>query len=839
MKKRFLYPALCLQLLLAAVVVRAQPGWVNDPAPYQYSMTMVAQIQVDDVPNHQLNNHLGAFRQGQIRGYSTPVGFNGEAYYFLSFFSNTYKGDTLYFRAFLGADQKVYESVDTVVFQHHLALGTASEPVQIHLYLGNRPLIFSLPNIEYLATGCVDVADVEATDNQNTEGNGLTYIIVGGADAARFEIEPQTGVLSWLNFLPHPGLPEDANGDNRYEVEVRVTDASDLYDVQHITVTVLPASVPPTQLVCPVSQTLSTSADGTGDCGTTADQTSLSLSNICAESSLIYEMSGATSGSGTGQVPTNQVFAVGQTTIYYFLNGQECVFTIQVQDDEPPTIACPANQSVSPTIFNPCSAVVSGIDAIFGDNCPNAGVGYVLSGATTGSGLGQASGQTFQLGSTLVTYTVADGADLGATCSFTVTVSECNTEFSGTIYWEHDGVNGVQNATVNLTGSAADSDITDGDGDYLIPLPNYLVGNFTLKPTKNINKLNGVTTADVTAIQQHVANTTLLPAPFKRIAADVNKSNSITSLDATLLNQALLGNPSALSQITSWRFVPASYTFPNPGVPWGFPEQIDLTDVGGSISGQDFFGIKLGDVVATWANPANFGPDEPLVFRLEDKVLESGGDVVAEFRADQSNDLNSFQFALHFHPEQLQLVEIEPLTGLPVSVEHFGTYNLAEGEIRVAWAQAASVLLNEAAPVFRLRFKALESGARLSEVLQLNEEVLPAHVYNSAYEESGVELQYWTTTSTNYGADTPVLLLENRPNPFNDVTVLRFMLPEACEAELRVSDATGKLLFSQKKYYAAGRQEETLPLNGATGVLFAELVTEKGSVVRKMLAVQN
>ena len=103
MKKQFLYPALCLQLLLTAVVVCAQPGWVNDPAPYQYSMTMVAQIQVDGVPNHQLNNHLGAFRQGQIRGYGTPVEFNGEAYYFLSFFSNTYKGDTLYFRAFLGA----------------------------------------------------------------------------------------------------------------------------------------------------------------------------------------------------------------------------------------------------------------------------------------------------------------------------------------------------------------------------------------------------------------------------------------------------------------------------------------------------------------------------------------------------------------------------------------------------------------------------------------------------------------------------------------------------------------------------------------------------------------
>jgi len=62
---------------------------------------------------------------------------------------------------------------------------------------------------------------------------------------------------------------------------------------------------------------------------------------------------------------------------------------------------------------------------------------------------------------------------------------------------------------------------------------------------------------------------------------------------------------------------------------------------------------------------------------------------------------------------------------------------------------------------------------------------------------------------------------------------------QAGEAELRVSNAAGRLLFSQKKTYPAGRQQETLRLEGVSGVLFAELVTERGSVARKMLAVRN
>lgn len=116
---------------------------------------------------------------------------------------------------------------------------------------------------------------------------------------------------------------------------------------------------------------------------------------------------------------------------------------------------------------------------------------------------------------------------------------------------------------------------------------------------------------------------------------------------------------------------------------------------------------------------------------------------------------------------------------------------------------------------------------------------MPGYVYNSKYAESGVELRYSATTGTEPGLNVPVLTLENQPNPFVEVTTLRFMLPEAGEAELRISDTAGRLLFSQKKYYAAGRQQETLHLEGTSGVLFAELLTEQGNIARKMLAVKN
>ncbi|MCC6461621.1 MAG: HYR domain-containing protein [Saprospiraceae bacterium] len=523
-------------------------------------------------------------------------------------------------------------------------------------------------------------------------------------------------------------------------------------------------------------------------------------------------------------------------------NSESCSFTVTLLDATPPAVSCPANQALSPTETAPCSALAAGIQASPNDNCGIAGLSYTLSGATSGSGSGQAEGIWFAAGLTTVTYTATDGAGLTTACVFTVTVGACsnNTVFSGTIRWEQDGTSGVQNAAVGLSGATTGTDMSDTDGGYLIAIP-YLSGNFSLKPIKNTNKLNGVSSADAQAIQQHLANSNLLPAPFKRIAADVNKSNSISTLDVTLINQALLGNPAALNQITSWRFVPAAYVFPNPNIPWGFPENISLTGVSGSVTGQDFKGIKLGDVVSTWANPANFGGSgaSGLVFGVQDQVLEAGSELVAEFQAGPLEDLNSFQFALDFDAEQLQLLNIETLGGLPLSMENFGTYQVEHGEIRVVWAQAKPLHLHEAAPAFRLHFQALASGARLSEVLQLNEDAIPARVYNSAFAESGVALHFTSLTNTQQDVSEAIVQLDNRPNPFTGVTTLQFLLPQAGEAELRVHDAAGRLVFSHKKYYAAGQHQETLRLDAASGMLMAELRTPFGAVRRKMIAVQN
>lgn len=85
-----------------------------------------------------------------------------------------------------------------------------------------------------LAENGLAVTSVTASDPDI--GDSRTYSLAGGADAARFSINAATGALRFVT-APNFEAPTDQNGDNIYDVIVRVTDGT-LTDTQAISVTV-------------------------------------------------------------------------------------------------------------------------------------------------------------------------------------------------------------------------------------------------------------------------------------------------------------------------------------------------------------------------------------------------------------------------------------------------------------------------------------------------------------------------------------------------------------------------------------------------------------------------
>jgi hypothetical protein len=407
-------------------------------------------------------------------------------------------------------------------------------------------------------------------------------------------------------------------------------------------------------------------------------------------------------------------------------------------------------------------------------------------------------------------------------------------DIDGTIIWKTDNMSGVNLADVGITGDVMGTDVTDVNGDYSISIcPG---GDMDITPIKNINFYNGVQVNDALAIQLHLTGSMPISDPYVMVAADVDHSDYISTFDALMLKQGLLGNPLVSSFFDlSWRFVPQTHTMMMP--PWGFPEKIALTGVASNVPANDFFGMKIGDVVGTFANPGNLiASMEDLTFRVQDRMLEAGAHYTVAFTADELENLAAWQFALRFDPSVLQFDSLTVAAGQPFSAEDFGLFEIEDGVIRSVWTNPEGIDLSEAAEIFYLHFTGLASGDLLSETLDLDPTVLAPQVYDPMLMQADLSLSYAPASGTQT-AMAELLGLTNNPNPFESSTSAVFYLPQACDAQLRVSDVAGRELLRISKTWSAGQHVETLNLGEitASGVLNLELITPYGIITRKMV----
>ncbi|MEL6864502.1 MAG: HYR domain-containing protein, partial [Bacteroidota bacterium] len=174
-------------------------------------------------------------------------------------------------------------------------------------------------------------------------------------------------------------------------------------------------SIPFDLIDCPADITLSVPQ---GQCQVEVNGIApILLTNSANIQSIIYQLSGVNSGSGSDDA-SGLTFNLGMTRIRYTataVNGQidECSFTVTVIDDEAPAWTnCPTDmQLVLP--MGQCEMVVNWVIPSASDNCTLANTNASL---TPGTVLG--------VGTTIVSYTAFDNSGNSAQCSFSIQISD-------------------------------------------------------------------------------------------------------------------------------------------------------------------------------------------------------------------------------------------------------------------------------------------------------------------------------------------------------------------------------------------------------------------------------
>jgi hypothetical protein len=370
---------------------------------------------------------------------------------------------------------------------------------------------------------------------------------------------------------------------------------------------------------------------------------------------------------------------------------------------------------------------------------------------------------------------------------------------------ETEDIQNVEKVMVEMmdqSGGVVSSYLTNQSGSYHFSNP---LVDFILKPSRNDNHKNGVSTLDLVDIQKHLLGLKLLDSPYKLIAADANNSKSVSVVDLVEIRKLILGHYLEFPNNTSWRFVDAEFDFNDPMHPWPFNETIRLQS--GMTMNEDFVAIKVGDVNSTVrANLTQVqtrGARQVLNLMIDDRDVTAGEDVTIAVNAANFTEVLGYQFTLATNSLSYQGVE-------PGAIDMRPDYIAVHDEaITTSWGSAHPVSVNSTEVLFTLTFRALKDG-KLSEMLKIGSQITEAE----AYTEQGDVVEI-LDVALNFGSvatehSLEYALYQNEPNPFASQTLIGFDLPEALYATLTVFDLHGRVIHRIEGDFVQGFNQVTL-----------------------------
>ena len=373
------------------------------------------------------------------------------------------------------------------------------------------------------------------------------------------------------------------------------------------------------------------------------------------------------------------------------------------------------------------------------------------------------------------------------------------------------------------------------EGDYMFQdVPFY--NGYMLKPGKEDDALNGVSTLDIVLIQKHILGTKKLDSPYKMIAADVNKSNSISSIDLIEIRRLILGLQSDWSSVESWVFVPGDHDFADAENPWTFPETSIHNGLYLSEDDVNFYGIKMGDVTGNAVvnlTSENVESRSSSVFSIETSNFEfgAGGELRVPFRAVENSLIDGLQFTVEFDASVLKYNGYE--SGVfALGDVNVGLQKVQDGIITVSYDDIKGINVKGGSALFSLNFASKTAG-EVEDVISINSAITSAE----AYDTNGNIKEIILLSSEMIAQGDSFELFQNQPNPFNNSTEIGFFLPEAGKATLEVMSADGKVIYKSSDNYEKGMNR--VNLDGSSlenkGVLLYRLEFNGYSATKKMI----
>ena len=358
--------------------------------------------------------------------------------------------------------------------------------------------------------------------------------------------------------------------------------------------------------------------------------------------------------------------------------------------------------------------------------------------------------------------------------------------------------------------------------------------DYKLTASKEDSYMNGVSTLDLVLIQQHILGITQLDSPYKVIAADANADQKVSGTDLVELRKLILGIDNELSNVDSWVFVDKAQTFNSTNIPWPYMDQIEISNLSKDMYGEDFVGVKVGDVngnaAANSAMSTEVRSSGTLKLNIADAQLSANEIVEVKVTADNFSEVYGYQFTMNH--AGLSIVGVAS-GALDVSMDNIG---VNDNMLTMSWNNTEGVSTSDV--LFTLEFRANED-VQLANSISLNDRITLVEAYTGReLAINDIELNFTNESPTIETAE--YRLLQNTPNPFNANTNISFVLPANASATLSIFDVTGKLVSTVNGDYTKGLNTINLTKSdiGAAGVLYYQIESGEFTATKKMVVIE-
>lgn len=359
----------------------------------------------------------------------------------------------------------------------------------------------------------------------------------------------------------------------------------------------------------------------------------------------------------------------------------------------------------------------------------------------------------------------------------------------------------LSGAMVYLDGSNQGGIPTTSEGYFLFPAIPF-GGQYVVRPVKEGDAKNGVSTIDLVKMQKHLLGIEPFNSPYQYIAADINNSSGITAIDLLQLRKLILGYYTEFPNNHSWRFIDDAYLFPDPHNPWTapWPETYNIIPFSTNMNDVNFDAIKIGDINLSASLQATGSVIIPRSGQrgVVDYVIreEPETDVFkVDLYLQDARQYNALQFSFDWDQKGYTLMDWQPGDQLHADEVRMPAQDRESASLSTftmtAWPEGKMHLLT----------LWLKRNPQMVYPFQLFLKPRPtaALAYRAETEEEvSVQLN---------GSPLKGMALLNKPNPFRDMTIITISSEREEEAVLRVYDLNGKIVHTRSLHLVKGENE--------------------------------